>query len=306
MAKVAIIGVGELGHSIGHILELAGHDLVYWDKDEAKVYELGKIPLSLPETISSVDFIFFCIPSWSVHEALAFGSRYIKKNTIVISPTKGLNNQSHKTVDEVFKKMLPPGIPLVILGGAMIAEEITHNKFGIAMIASSNAKAIKKVSELFSNSSIALETSSDVRGVVLAGVLKNIFAIGMGVADGLRLGDNAKGFLFSQALKEMVSLNQALGGRRSTALEVPLVADFSATGFSRHSLNHQVGVELVNNAETKKVSEGLVSINSLVKIIGQRKLKTYPFLYSIARIVIGRVPAKESIDDLLKIFIGSL
>ena len=113
MTKVAMIGAGEIGRAIGKILASAGHKVTYWDKNESLIFDMGEKCLSLPETLVEAETVFFCVPSWSLGEALAFTAPYFKKGTVAVSVTKGIGENNKLLVDEALKKALPTGAPTV-------------------------------------------------------------------------------------------------------------------------------------------------------------------------------------------------
>lgn len=301
MTKVTIIGAGEIGRAIGKILALAGHKIVYWDKNESLIFDMGEKCLSLPEALGQAEVVFFCVPSWSLGEALAFAAPYFKKGTVAVSVTKGISENNKMLVDEVLKKALPTGVLAVILSGAMIAEEIVAGSEGVAVAASSNTKAAKQVAALFADSLIRVRPIGDARGAAAAGVLKNIYALALGVADGLGWGRNEQGFLMAEAIQEMSKLIVWLGGKKTTLFESAILADFFATATSKDSANRQAGVELAKHGSTLTKSESVASLPALVKIVGKDKVKKLPVLFTLGRIVLGKIEAERAFADLKKL-----
>lgn len=301
MAKVSIIGAGEIGRAIGKILSGADHQVLYWDKNESLIFDMGAKCLSLPEVLANAEAVFFCVPSWSLGEALAFCAPYFKKQTVAVSVTKGIGEHHKLFADEVLKKTLPTGVSAVILSGAMIAEEIIAGKSASALAASTNSKAAKQVEELFLGTSLQVKTSNDIRGTAAAGVLKNIYALALGIVDGLDWGRNEQGLLMAESLQEMIKLVVLLGGKKETLFQSAILADFFATASSEDSANRCAGVELAKHGAALTKSESVASLPSLIKIVGKEQVKKLPILFTLGRIVIGKIDAAKAFGDLKKI-----
>jgi len=290
MAKIAVIGAGELGQALGSILA-EGNKLVYWDKDENKIEKLKLAPLSLPEVMLSADFVFLCVPSGSVKEALAYMRPYWSRNSIAIMLSKGIDYQTGKLPYEIARKLLPPRIGLVVMSGAMIAEEIGSGHFGAALTASTTS-ANAKVAELFYGTNLLVLPTNDIRGVIWSGILKNIYTLGMGITEGLGWTINERGLLFSQSIEEILRLIKIFGGKAETFLAVPTLADFVSSSFDCNSLNHEAGVELGRTGYTEKISEGLVSLPSVLERLGD-KIKNFSVLTNLARVIIDHENPKK-------------
>jgi len=292
MAKIAIIGAGELGQALGRILGRAGREIVFWDKNEEQLTKLNLPLLSLPEVITDSEFVFLCVPSWGVKEALAFFRPYWLKHSIAVLLSKGIDGQTGKLPYEIAKKLLPPRTDFVVLSGAMIAEEISRGRFGACLIAAKTATAGEKVLDLLKGTNLLGRLTKDLKGVAWAGVLKNIYALSLGLAEGLGWTVNERALLFGQANEEILQLIKLFGGKKETWLTAPILADFVATSFDQNSSNHQAGLELGQTGQTDKKSEGLMSLAPLLDRLG-KKADNFPILLNLAKIVIAHANPKE-------------
>lgn len=298
---MSIVGAGEIGRAIGKILSGAENQILYWDKNESLIFDMGEKCLSLPEVLEKSEIVFFCVPSWSLGEALAFSAPYFKKSTIAVSVSKGIGESNKLLSDEALKKTLPQGTPIVILSGAMIAEEIVAGKSAVALAASTNNKAAKKIEELFEGTSIKVKASSDVRGATAAGVLKNIYALALGIVKGLGWGKNEQGLLMAGAIQEMSKLIISLGGKKETFFSLPILADFFATSNSEDSANRRAGEELARHGNALTRSESVASLPSLIKILGKEQVGKFPILFTLGRILVGKIEPEKAFNDLKKI-----
>ncbi|MCX6712512.1 MAG: hypothetical protein NT041_02405, partial [Candidatus Vogelbacteria bacterium] len=244
MTKITIIGAGELGQALGKILPSGLNKIVYWDCNEAKLVNLNERNISLPEALLGAEFIFLCIPSWHVKEFLAFAEHYWPSKTTLVFLSKGVDSQTVSLPFELASKLLPPGVSWAVASGAMIAEEIRVGRFGACLIASKSSSVTEKIIELFKGTNILALPSRDIKGVAWSGVLKNIYALGLGIAEGIGWTINERGLLFAQSLEEILRLIKILGGKKETFLTAPALADFVVTSFDKNSSNHQAGFEL--------------------------------------------------------------
>lgn len=292
--KIVIIGAGEIGQAIAKLFSKKGVEIELWDKDESKNPE--QKPLA--EIVPAADFLFLCVPSWVLRAALKSFSGFLKKETVIVSLAKGIEAGTLKTVPEMIGE-LAPRHQFALLAGPMLAEELIDGKGGRGVAAVESSSLFEKVKSLFQGTDLILEWSADVRGVALASVVKNIYAVGLGIADCLGWGGNAKGWLFSRAFREMVEIVSLLGGQPATVLGTAGLGDLTATGFSPYSRNRQTGDELVRTGKCLVPGEGIVSLPSVLALLGEQKNK-FPLLNVLAKVCLDGENAKKVFKDLFK------
>lgn len=291
LRKVAIIGAGRLGSSLARLFRRSGATVALWDQDATKVPR--QKPLA--EVVSSADAVFFCVPSFALDDVLKSVKGMLRKGCVIVSPIKGIDHETGDTTVEVVAKFLP-GQPFAMLGGPLIAEELDKDLGGTAAIASRDMKAARRVGSLFAGAGVNVVYSTDVHGVAMAGVLKNAYALSLGIAEGLGWGMNLKGSLMTQALFEMQMFLFATGGRPETATGAAGLGDLIATGFSRNSRNHGVGVQLAKGKNPAFKGEGGLSLPSLLALIKRKKksLAAFPLLVATADVVAKRSTARKA------------
>jgi len=278
MRRVAIIGAGNIGQAIGRCLISGGTDVLFWDLKPEKV----SYQLTLKEILSGRELVFLCVPSWAVREAAKNIAESTADRPVVVSLAKGLERESGLTMDRVLVEELQTTV--AVLGGPMLAEELAQGKYSAGVIGCANQEEAKSVVDLFSKTNLFIESSSDVRGVALCGVLKNIFALGIGLADGLNMGINAKGIMLKQAALEIELAVSALGGERNTARGIAGLADLIATSFCATSRNFQVGRSAIALGQFRH-SEGVASLPQMSRLIGAKSEKL-PLFSAIKDIVL--------------------
>lgn len=289
--QVVILGYGELGKALHHLLRPHTEITVTcWDKNSDILPEQHPLESLIP----ACDILFVCVPTWTARSALQSIHSLLKPNTIVVSPSKGFEKETCHRVDTLFPQNLPPENPFVFLGGPMIAEEILAGLPAIGVAASASPQARNAVALLFSQTPLVVGQTADVTGTVLAASLKNIYALGLGICDGLALGSNLHGALVAQATHEMIQIISQTGGEAHTALGPAGLGDLVATAQSNNSTNYTTGVRLAHGQKPVRGSEALNTIPCIENVPGV-VLSALPFLHAIHNIVVHQNPAREEI-----------
>lgn len=293
--QVVVLGYGEFGKAIHHLL-LPQTDITVtcWDKNSDIIPEQH----TLQSIIPTCDVLFICVPTWTSRSALQSVRPFLKPSTIVVSPSKGFEKETCHRVDTLFPQNLPNHNPFVFLGGPMIAEEISAGLAAVGIAASTSADARNTVARLFENTPLVVCQTDDISGAVLAAALKNIYALGLGICDGLNMGSNIHGALVSQAAQEMMHMMKTVGGSPNTALGPAGLGDLVATAQSANSTNYTTGIRFAQGLKPVRGSEALNTIPCIVNIPGI-VLSELPFLQTVYQTVVERKPAKEAMLSTL-------
>lgn len=291
--KFSIIGGGRIGQSIYKILNKKYPQKVFiWDRDETRTSP----SLSISDVISGARIVFICVPSWSLREVLNNIKSFVSLNQIIVIFSKGIEVNTLKTVPEIFKEILPENY-LCVFGGPFMAEEIDHGFLGMGVIGTLQKETYQEINDVFNDTKIFLHHYSDVRGVAFAGVLKNIYALGLGIADGLALGTNAKGWLAGKMIREMISMGNYFNIAQDIVY-LSAISDFLASGFSPYSRNRKTGEEILKwNTDSLK-SESIVSYPSIA-ILLKKEIKSFPIFEDLFKIVCERTNAEVVFNKLL-------
>jgi glycerol-3-phosphate dehydrogenase (NAD(P)+) len=292
LSRVVIVGAGELGKAVGGLVERKGATVDFWDANPATVP--GQKPLA--EIVPLARHVFFCVPSWAMREAVVGAVPYLSPQAAIFSFAKGMEKISFQTMAEIVPTLLAPAQPFVVVGGPMLAEEINVGKGAIGVFASRDAAALQGARDLFLSDGFRVETTDDTAGVALAGVLKNIYAVALGVADGLELSGNQKGWLTSRAICEMQKIAELLGVNGDTILGTAGVGDLVATGYSVHSRNRETGIEIVATGKCNIRGEGLNALPFLIERMGKEKAAAFPLLMLVNIIGIECRPARPTFE----------
>ena len=282
MAGVAVIGTTTWGVTLGVVLARNDIDVRLWARTEQECSKLQKgqhhaeavsaitlpprlsIMTSLPEVLEDADAVILAVPSQSMRDNIKAVSAYLKSSVLVVSAAKGLEISSNKRMSQVIADEISPGFwpNICVYSGPNLSAEILQGLPAVAVVAAWNELIARKAQKMLSNPSICLYTNSDVIGVELGGALKNIIALGAGIADGLGFGDNAKAALITRGLTEMTALGVALGANPLTFSGLTGLGDLITTCSSPLSRNHHVGVELTKG---RKLDEILKSMSGVAE-----------------------------------------
>lgn len=293
--NIFFLGAGNIAQALAYILRNNKNiQIQFWDKDTTKVPNQKPIE----ELAQWADIIFLCVNSWVIREAILSISKYIKKESYIFTVAKGIEDTTGLWMHEVIEELLY-GKNYGLVSGPMLAKEISDGLGGSAVVGAYDKKVFDVAVEIFIDPKFRIEYSSDVFGVAMCGVLKNVYAISIGVAEGLNLGSNMRGWLAMQAIKEMMSLVQKLGGRAETVLGPSGFGDFIATGFSLHSKNHTLGKEMAQTGKFTSVSEGYSSLPQFLKKINNQT-ESYPILHMLRLVLIEKRGAADAMRELLQ------
>jgi glycerol-3-phosphate dehydrogenase (NAD(P)+) len=233
--KVAIVGAGSWGTALAIHLARAGCEVALWAR-EAEIVEgvrrSRRNPLFLPEfelparvvvtadigeAAAGASAVVFVVPVQFARAVLRELRPHIGPGTPLVSASKGIEVASLARMDEVVATEL--GVAperFVALSGPSFAREVAEGRPTAAVLAGANGETLAELQRSFSNGTFRFYTASDVVGVELAGALKNVVAIAAGMAEGLRLGQNATAALLTRGLHEIARLGVRLGGREET------------------------------------------------------------------------------------------
>jgi glycerol-3-phosphate dehydrogenase (NAD(P)+) len=288
--QITILGAGQIGQAVKASLKET-NKIFFWDKLPGRVSSQKPLAEIIPES----ELVFFCIPSSGVVNALEAVRPLLHKKACVISLTKGMDSQSGKFVYEIFQEQLAES-QYALLSGPMLAEELAGGLGSAGVVAANDKNILEKLNLAFKPNFIRLEYSADLHSVALAGVLKNIYTVILGVSDGLNYGNNIKGFLVSKILAEAEIVSQILGIDNKIMSGTAGLADFIATAFSRYSLNLEAGIKIAQKAQAPQ-SEGIVALPSLIKMLPS--LGNLPILKALEAIVISRENPSNILENMI-------
>lgn len=289
MKKIALLGGGEIGKAISFVLSKKGIDPIIFDVDPGKC----NTTLSFEEIFKTADIIFVCVPSEVLRVAVKPLAPFISEDQIIIPISKGMVDG--KLPYEIVKDEVP-NASVVLLSGAMIAEEILKGNNGFALVAGEE-NVSKKIEEIFSGSALVLNKTEDFVGVSYVGILKNIYSVIVGMFDTLGFGKNTLGAVVLQSFKEMRNILVMMGGKEETLNSFAGISDFIATAFSEDSANRNAGKNIATG-NMKIEGEGLRSLDSMVMKIGG-EINKLPLLLVLKQVVLEKKDVRKTLEEII-------
>lgn len=321
MKNIAIIGSGSWGAALGICFAHQGHNVKMWsfnDEEKRSINEDKKcvflpnavIPdgvictSSFEEALDGADIILHVTPSKFVRSTIKQYKEFVKENQMVLMCSKGFEQETCKTLDEVMEEELP-NIKTGILSGPSHAEEVSLDIPTLLVVASKHEEVRNVVSEEFKSNTLRLYTSEDVKGVELGGALKNIIAFCAGAAVGLNLGDNTFAALLTRGLVEINRLGTALGGESKTFYGLTGLGDLIVTCGSLHSRNRRAG-EMIGKGysieEAKKeigmTIESIDNIDVAYRLSKKHNIEM-PIVEKVYEVLYNGLSPKDAVNILM-------
>jgi len=280
MSEIAIVGAGAWGTALAIVLgRTETHRVRLWAHERDVCESVAQrrvnekflpgqiVPVNvtatndLSEALENAGIVVSVMPSQHCRRLFEQMRPHLGAETVIVSATKGLEENSLLRMTEVIAQVIKGGIgrPLRIgaLSGPSFALEAARGDPTAIAFASQDPELAGTVQKQFSHASFRVYTNDDPTGVELGGALKNTIAIAAGVAAGLGLGHNSVAALITRGLAEMTRLVVACGGKADTMAGLAGLGDLVLTCTGGLSRNRTVGVELGRGRELQEILAGM-------------------------------------------------
>ena len=252
----------------------------------------------LEEAVADADVLVSGVPSHAMRGVLREAAPHLRAWVPVISIAKGLEQSTRLRPTEVIAEELP-GRPVGVLSGPNLAREVLDGLAAATVIATADEAVACALQPLFCSSRFRVYRNQDVLGSELGGILKNIIAIAVGMADGLGVGDNTRAMVITRGLAEMTRLGEAMGADPRTFAGLTGMGDLVATCNSRLSRNRRVGEALAQGLtldevieQMGQVAEGVRTARTVMELADAHGV-TMPIAYEVDAVINeGADPAK--------------
>jgi glycerol-3-phosphate dehydrogenase (NAD(P)+) len=229
----------------------------------------------LAEALAGRELVILAVPSQSLREVVKLAGPHLEPGAIVVSAVKGIEYESGLTMHGVLEDVLDaehhPRI--VALSGPSFAREIANHQPTVVTLACHDEVYAISVQATLSSPWFRCYTQHDIIGVEIAGALKNVIAIAVGISDGMRAGHNARAALMTRGLAEITRLGVALGAEPETFLGLAGMGDLLLTCTGDLSRNRRVGLGLGEGraldeivAELGEVAEGIPTTRAACRL----------------------------------------
>ena len=269
-------------------------------------FDTNKLKLTndINEAVAYADYIIFVVPSAFLSKELESLTESLE-GKIIFSAIKGIVPESSLIVGEHFHtKYNIPFENIGVITGPCHAEEVAMERLSYLTIATAEKENIDVLRELFASDYIKVSCSKDILGNEYSAILKNIYAIGAGIASGLGYGDNFQAVFVSNAIREMELFLDAVYPETRDVNESAYLGDLLVTAYSLFSRNRNLG-NLIGKGYTVKsavqsmsmVAEGYYATRGIYEIAYEKKLKT-PIINAIFSVLYEGKDAEKQFEKL--------
>ena len=298
--QIAVLGAGSWGTTLAILLAGNSHAVTLWSHKPEHVEEIRAtrenprflpgvtIPQSisvtndLQQAIHGAGLIVAAVPAQFLRSVAQQIKGHDFSNVRIVNVAKGIENGSLMRMSEVLLDTLPTLDldNISTLSGPSFAEEVARKVPTTVVAGSPNLDTARFTQSVFMTPYFRVYSSDDLLGVELGGSIKNVIAIGAGIADGAGFGDNTKAAIMTRATAELSRLGTALGAQPRTFAGLSGIGDLIVTCMSRHSRNRHVGEQIGKGrklsailGEMVMVAEGVASTKSVHALGTQYKVE---------------------------------
>ena len=269
--KIGILGTGAFAIALCKTLE-ENNEITMWTKFEneredlknnrentkffpgIKIKESVNITTDLKEAVSDKKLIINVLPFVALKDVALELKKVYKPHQIILSTTKGLDDSNFKTSTEYIKEIIEDA-KVVALSGPSFAIDVVNKENISFMLASSDDEALEVVDNLFNMDYLTLEKTDDIKGIQIAGVIKNAIAIGSGMLDTLNASDSTKAAFIAKGITDMTKLIVSLGGKLETCYSYAGIGDLILTCMSSKSRNYTFGTLIASGYNANEAIE---------------------------------------------------
>jgi glycerol-3-phosphate dehydrogenase (NAD(P)+) len=233
---------------------------------------------------------------------------YLEKGTPVISLAKGIDHESLKLPDELyFTHFAKYQSQFMYLSGPSFAKEILDKQITIVSLAGTCREILIKGCEMLGTDFFKALPTTDVKGVLLGGALKNVIAIAGGIMEGLGSNHNTRAALITRGIVEMLRFGHVFGAKPETFYGPSGMGDLILTTTGELSRNKSFGMEIARGKKaediirnTKSVVEGYKTTKAAYLLAKEKGIRAHIFVGLYAVLYQGHDP-KEVIQGLMSL-----
>ncbi len=272
--RVAVIGAGSWGTALAVHLAGLGHRVRLWAREPEVVEEvrnegfnsafLPEIPIPegvkvtgrLDEALEEAEILLSVVPSQFVRSIARRMRPHLPAGTLIVSATKGIENDTLARMDAVFREELgeEAASRFSALTGPSFAKEVARRHPTVVVAAAENPDDAAQAQSALASEYFRVYTIDDVTGALVCGAVKNVIALASGTVSGLGFGDNTRAALITRGLAETARLVKAVGGRRRTVAGLAGIGDMVLTCTSTTSRNFSVGQRLGRGESLEQIT----------------------------------------------------
>jgi len=318
----AVVGAGSWGTALASILAAGDRPVTIWSRGsevadlinkrhENRVYLPGiKLPTTLSattelgEALDSARFVVMVVPSHAMRETADAAGQYIDPGALVVSASKGIEDESLLTMYEVLSATMHGPERIGVISGPSFAAEVTVGQPTVVVAAAPTQEVAEGIQRAFATPALRVYSSTDIVGVEIGGVVKNVMAIATGVSDGLGYGHNARAAIITRGLAEIMRLAIALGAHPETLAGLSGIGDLVLTCTGDLSRNRQLGLRIGRGEKVADILAGMrmvaegVRNTKAVKKLADREGIEMPIVDAAYRVLYEDLSPEDVLGEL--------
>ncbi len=326
MSSVSVLGAGAWGTTLAQVLSDAGNDVLLWGRSADVIDEINNsrtnkkyLPgITLPANITATGDIakamahsqtlVLAIPAQNLRSKLNEWKPQISQSATLISTVKGIEVSTLMRMSEVVVDVLGVSPSQVaIITGPNLAQELAQREPAGAVAAADTEALSHKIQNLFRTNYYRVYASTDVLGCEMAGAVKSVIALGVGIAVGLKLGENTQSMLVTRGLNEVARLAAAHGANPLSVAGLAGMGDLVASCASPLSRNRTFGEALGRGGSMAYAQEhgattvdGVASAGAVVELAHRVGVEV-PVIEAVADVVKGAITPAQAVERLMEI-----
>ncbi|MEN9857611.1 MAG: hypothetical protein RLZZ222_758 [Actinomycetota bacterium] len=324
MSTVTVFGAGAWGSTMAQVLNDAGNDVLLWGRSEDVIAEINsthtnkkylgshELPLSLQATTDLAQafahsrIYVLAIPAQQLRATLQEWKPFFASDSIIVSTLKGIEISTQMRMTEVIEDVLGPHA-IAIITGPNLADELVLRQPAGAVAAAPTQELADQMRDLFRTPYYRVYTSVDVMGCELAGAIKSVIALAVGISIGMGFGENTQAMLITRGLNEVARLCAAHGSDPLSAAGLAGMGDLVASCGSPLSRNRTFGEVLGRTGsraqareQVAKTVEGVASAGAVAEIAHRVGIEV-PVIEAVGEIVSEQLTPAAALQKLMEI-----
>jgi glycerol-3-phosphate dehydrogenase (NAD(P)+) len=253
--------------------------------------------------LKDADVVFIAIPSVAVVDYMQVIRLLLPEKTILVNLAKGFGCHD-QIISQCLAEHLPN--PVCALKGPSFAREIVNNSPTAFTLASTDAELCKLLEPLFDETNIFIDTTTDLLGVEIVSILKNIYAILIGIVDAHFNSPNLRFMMFTRAFNEMRKILIHFGGHEETMFHYCGIGDFGLTALNDLSRNRTLGLLIGKGffnegIPNKVVLEGRIAMSIILKKLSESDIPEtgYHMMLQLDKVFAGDTDIAKFVDKMI-------
>lgn len=324
--QVGMIGMGNFGSALAQMIAQNGTPVLGWEhatdvvdeinRDQRNSRYLAGVALHPAvrasadlQALAACDVLFVALPSAFIRPTLTPLAATLRADALLVNMAKGIDRHTGLTAYQTLGHVLP-GHRRLVLSGPSVANEFVRGMPTVVVLAGANRSDQLTVARLLDGPTFRTRFSADAIGVELGGILKNIYAIGLGLLDGRGVTSvNFRSVYLTIALEEMARFGVALGAQVDTFLYLSGIGDLLATALSEHSHNGRLGRLLADGLPLDAIRrqmgvlpEGYNTLEAVL-YLSEKLHVALPLAHGLWDVIHARQTAEHFMSALIRDFV---